>query len=264
LRFKLIGSVVTGIVIAVIGAMYASSLTENPNYNQYILFGLNGLVLLGVSMVPFVIKNHTASYLKAHGKGLAKIEQIEDLTRLVEEVKQEFHDESLALKAKLDVKSGVATSLKDEERLAVINLNSNLYDWFHRLTGSIYSDSIKEVEERELNIDDLYIKLGNSEATFKLFVEDNDVMTKYLNLKSDILAAFAQQRISATTEIKLKLNRIIQPAITQVHLTNNRQLREKMIKETHDYGDFAMEKHKDLSIQLNEFQTSCRTLLYKI
>jgi len=64
--------------------------TSNEMIMDYLLLLLNSVILLSLILIPFLSKNWLIPYLNEKGKGLARKEDIEEITEKVESVKVDY------------------------------------------------------------------------------------------------------------------------------------------------------------------------------
>ena len=248
---------VLGISAIIALAMFISTLITDPVYKEYIQYVLSGLVMLTMAIVPFFIESHTKKYLETKGANLAQKEDLEDLTLIVSQVKKQFESDNAILKAKLDVVSGTALNLKDEERKAIIALNESYFKWISMIRGNLIASSISDIENHENGIKEAFNEMVYKESAFILFIGNNDMLTDYTSLKIKSTDGYVTQRSEIVENIK--------SGLFSIENTSNRgdidEFRNEILQQIKNFGT-VLEQQQDIMRMELQFQLKCRTFLY--
>ena len=120
------------------------------------------------------------SYLTEKGKSAALKEDIQELTREVETVKDEFTREQEILKTDLQWILNNEISYRSEERTALINFHGIVNEWLYSISEVGYGnynktniDQLIEIRQRNASF---YSKAGISKARITLLVEDDKLV----------------------------------------------------------------------------------------
>ena len=255
---KLIAGLVFGITVIIALAMYISTLITDPIYKNFVLYALSGLMMLTIAIIPFFIESHTKKYLETKGANLAQKEDLKELTTIVTEVKNKFVTDSAILQSKLDVVSGHALNLKDEERKAVIALNESYFRWVSMIRGDIITSSVDELNSHEATINEAYAEMLQKEATFILFIGNNQMSEDFSNLKITSLTAFGTERLKATASIKLNLFEIS----TAKDLIGLKEKYDDIGDKAAIFSERMIEQVQGIIVKQFAFQRLCREFLY--
>jgi hypothetical protein len=115
------------------------------------------IVLEGLAVIVGLYLAFGKSYFQEKGKNLATIEDIQEITNLVEEVKIKFTKESDFLRSKLSLYSQNFHSIKTLERSAIIEVNLKYSEWLNSLGNfSLAYYSYDNFEE--LKLKDMYFE----------------------------------------------------------------------------------------------------------
>ncbi|MEY2830686.1 MAG: hypothetical protein RIQ33_2544 [Bacteroidota bacterium] len=107
------------------------------------------LLIIGLYLALF------KSYFQEKGKNLATLEDIEEITELVEQVKTTFIKQTENLKANLQFLTNVQVGIASEERNAIIDYNLKYFRWLNLLLDS----SMKDINTYDDNELDKYVQL---------------------------------------------------------------------------------------------------------
>jgi hypothetical protein len=256
------GCLVIGVVVIVGLAMFASAFVTDPAYEDYIQYILSGLVMLTMAVVPFFIENHTKKYFETKGANLAQKEDLAELTTIVNEVKSKFETDSAILKAKLDVASGIALNLKDEERKAVVALNQGYFKWVSLLRGDFIASSVAAIDVNEDAISKAYNELLCCEASFVLFVGSTSLHGDYLTLRNASYAEYVLQRIETVGNIKGCLWSLIDSPINDDDSRHNQNCASEVVRNIQYFGAHVITVGQTIGIMELAFQKNCKDFLY--
>ncbi|MDI5950272.1 hypothetical protein [Flavobacterium yafengii] len=220
------------------------------------------ILLIAFLILYFLIKNMLPSYFGEKGKNLATKQDITDITEKVESVKQIFTAQNEKLKFNLQFLTSSQLGLYQEERNAIIDYNQKLAIWINVLTNSdfagIDTKSSLEIEEYKKLISNSYSDLLESEAKFKLFVDNSELTNQADNLKILILDKLCD--IANSCLIELKYNNI--------NLERSGNDTEKLHDERmtfHDnYNKSIVENITLIAPVIREFRKNCKDYLYRL
>lgn len=144
---------------------------------------LNGLVLLAV--LCFGIWE---SYFKEKGKNIATKEDIGDITKEVEDVKQFFNESLEQFKNDLNLTTQVRFTLKSAELEALLNLYDKYFVWFNSMQ-SFNVPSLREPFQKEINriIEKSYLDFLMADSKANLFIKSKEILVLKSTLKLSTL-----------------------------------------------------------------------------
>lgn len=137
------------------------------------------IIIVPVSLVILymVQKNFLSNYLNQKGKNLAQKEDLEEITSLVESVKNDFNKDIEHLRSDLGVSSNAKISLIQEEKNAIVELYKSYFSWYVSNTilssrATSFDNSV--VESAIADLDSKNIEMSRAEAVFDLYVKAAD------------------------------------------------------------------------------------------
>lgn len=164
--------------------------------NQYqILIITIEIIILLISLYIGFFKN----YFNEKGKQLALKEDVEEITRIVENTKAIFIKDIEYIKSELQVKTNNKSKFNEKKMEIILEFFSNLMTW---------KDSINNISAFELSTPDRYNdrkrliqtsynKLEKSHRTIKFFINSatfsqstSNLITSLLSLKTEIIAGY--------------------------------------------------------------------------
>lgn len=139
----------------------------------------NGLVLLAVLCFGL-----WESYFKEKGKNFATKEDIGDITKEVEDVKQFFNESLEKFKHELNLSTQIRFSLKSAEIEALLNLYDKYFVWFNSMQ-SFSPPSLREPFQKEISriIDKSYLEFLIADSKADLFIKSKEILTLKSTLK---------------------------------------------------------------------------------
>jgi hypothetical protein len=178
------------------------------------------------------------SYFSEKGKSLALKQDIEDLTRQVEAVKNEFTKEQEFLKKDLQRALSNEVSYRDEERNALIQFHGKINEWMYSILEVGFSnynksniDSLIETRKRNASF---YATTGVTKSKVDLLVEDKQLIKLTAKL---YIVALAFHHWTDMEFLKLQQNCESQKSITErfmviiKNLDQHKELGEEMAKD---------------------------------
>jgi hypothetical protein len=131
------------------------------------------------------------SYLTEKGKSAALKEDLNELTREVESVKNEFTKEQEILKIDLQRLLTNEVSYRDEERKAIILFHTTISEWIYTILeviqGNYNKTNIDSLILIRNDISKFYGKAGITKSKISLLVEDSELVKKSHELYSATL-----------------------------------------------------------------------------
>ena len=145
---------------------------------------INALLLI---ILGFVIKNYLPSYFHEKGKNLATKEDISDITKIVEQVKNEFISETELLKTKLQFQSSQKQLLLNEERNVLLYFYEQVTCWQHLcqdLTSatSYFDNDIQRIRSYQMKLNSVSFNSYTALARVKLFIDEAKINELALQL----------------------------------------------------------------------------------
>ncbi len=152
-------------------------------FGDYITFTIiyTVIVILG----GFILKNLLPSYFNQKGKNLADKEDIAELTKRIESVKQDFSKDIESFKNKLSYEREYKMRQKIEERDAIYDFWSNICEWNANLAVHKYEDTNFETYKvAKINIDQLNKCIRNTTSSHSIILlkVDNEKILEISNL----------------------------------------------------------------------------------
>lgn len=131
------------------------------------------LIILNAANIFF------GSFFKTKGKNLATSQDISDLTKKVELVKQEFAEKDATLRSKLDLLTNLQLNLKNDERVACISFHKAMTSWVSLCTeaGPSLTDAFnnQEIRMKIRDYDEAYSKVKDEQAVLELYIADEEL-----------------------------------------------------------------------------------------
>lgn len=140
-----------------------------------------------ISLLVFYLgKNYLPSYFGEKGKNQATKEDIGDITKIVENIKNDLVQQNELLKAELSITNQHRLNIKSAEREALLDFNARISAWIYsvlRFTLSNYNlENYKDLKTVSLNFSNRQYECDLAEAHLVLFMHDKE----FLELKKDL------------------------------------------------------------------------------
>jgi hypothetical protein len=157
-----------------------------PNLTVLGLFCAGALWLIKKAIES--VSNTIPAYLNEKAKNLASKQDIADITREVEKVKDEFTSKTEQLRTDLQYYNQLRFSVKTEERNSIIVCHERLAVWIAMLTSIAFGnfdddDDNEGIIKHMRSIEAAYFQVLIAQAKMGLYVRDGDFMTIFSNLK---------------------------------------------------------------------------------
>lgn len=223
------------------------------------------VVVIGIVILYFTMKNLLPSYFNEKGKNLATKEDIREITEMVENVKHSFLNETEKFKNDLHKFSSIHLSLVAEEKKAIIDYNEFFSYWFNLLTdhqlGNIEIDNNDEVDKYNKMIGESYRNFLNSETRFILFVENDELHQKSYELKLEVLKKIMSPMASYL--MKQKENNLLVNLYHEQSQERIEQSKKKLLIYS-EYSEIVISGLREIIPIKMEFQKKCHNYLYKL
>lgn len=233
-------------------------MTESGNIiSNWMLFILFAAVAGAVQYIIF--------YFREKGKNLATKEDIADITRKMEAVKQQFTNDTEKLKNALAILANVQTSVASVERNAIIDFNKSLFSYLNLIrTGlPIHDSSSNEALNKFLKkLEEMQQHTQQDLILFNLFIDDTTLITESSHLYSKTLSMEGD-----LYEDILNIQ-LINNEFSQIDKTNSeakiRKTRERtaLIKQIINKQSQTY-KNSILELKIS-FQNHCRNYIYRL
>ncbi|WP_149242570.1 hypothetical protein [Dyadobacter sp. 32] len=238
---------------------------------EYEGFAYTATVAIVGIIIGFLIKDYLPSYFKKKGENLATKEDIGEITKLVEEVKSSFNQETEVLKANLQILNGIKLGIAAEERAAIVDFNVKYFRWFYSLIDTTCGDAdfrnSAELEAYLKKIKSLYVDMKDCMAKFNLFVENESLKQESLALCVDTIEKFAMvppkfilELISTNNKIKI-FEEGVQSSETRSQIDSLKDDQYRIQQET---ATSNIRNATPLAQKQREFQKSCNVYLNKL
>jgi hypothetical protein len=196
------------------------------------------LVIQILILIAAVYLAFFKSYLTEKGKSAALKEDLQELTREVESVKNEFTREQEILKTDLQRILNNEISYRNEERSALINYHGIINEWHYSILevgfGNYNKSNVEQlIEVRQRNAS-FYAKAGISKSKIELLVEEKELVKAAREL---YVAALDFHHWTDMEFFKLQQNCESQKSLTDrfliviKNLEANREIAEDMAKQ---------------------------------
>jgi hypothetical protein len=160
--------------------------TETIIISSLITIATNAIVILVSSSNLFLLlKNVLPAYFTEKGKNIATREDIAGITREVEKVKEEFTAKSEELRTDLLYFNQVRSSIKTEERNAIVNCYEKYHLWRTTITEISFADlkSPEAAIEKIADIEALYQQVSLAESKMLLYIGKDAYATIFAHLR---------------------------------------------------------------------------------
>lgn len=226
------------------------------------------IILVGIAILYFTVKNLLPGYFKQKGKNLATKEDISEITRLVESVRHTFTKETEQLKIRLQFVTSLHGSLLSEERNTIIDVNEKYFYWLNLFSNGVLGvldiEDNADIQRFAKHIEESYASFVNSQTRFDLFI-DNLELTKGL---SDLRNATLEKLHTLTSHYLLKekfKNREIASATSAPSgLKDLDRLRKEKLEIRKEFISEMLAAYKDIVTPAFQFQRACRKHLYQL
>lgn len=216
------------------------------------------LAVLGLLVWSLVQKHYLSSYLSEKGRKLAEKEDIAAVTKLVENVRHSFTQQTEELKAELGVLSSTRINLLSEERDAIIAYYQALH-LFIRVAGQPKIPPPDADDAAFFAVYDQILSahadLERAGAAFELFVEDEKLREKKVAVQIGAIQRFmiaAPEVVGRLQAISIQV-RQVKTTLSQVQetLRSNAQ-NESFVGEAKSAIEQAPQRISDLMKQYTE------------
>lgn len=132
-----------------------------------------------INLVLFLLVQFVFSYFKEKGKNLATKEDVAKITQEIEAVKQVFINESIKLKADLDLLTNFKFSFVGEEKKALLKFNKHYSIWFTTISiepvKAAYNYDNAGINELVKRIDLSFNKFTTAQFKLQFLIEDPEI-----------------------------------------------------------------------------------------
>ncbi|WP_419174388.1 hypothetical protein [Desulfosediminicola sp.] len=229
-----------------------------------------------IAILCAAIGGYLGSYLNNKAKNLATKEDVKDITRLVEGVKNKFNNDLEHVKAELEIISTTRLNLLKEERNTIVDFNLSYYKWYHsniQLSEACKSYSNDRAQKCFEKIEISFIDMLINEAKFELIVEDDNLISQKNNLKTVTLEALFNKPQSFLLEIQkynLKYDYLYEKLRTtkddkeeDIFVEKITEIINKKIKLHDSYLSETLNIHDSVHQAQKTFRDSSKLYLYK-
>lgn len=168
--------------------------------NLHILMFLEGvIIIIGLYLAFF------KSYFQEKGKNVATSEDIENITRKVENVKKEIAEDFALSKSKIDILYNIELKQISNEKEALINFHRTFSLWFNKLTSSLNlldDSNNSEISSKIKEYNEVYQKVLDEYSILEIYCENQEFLTLISNLKIKILQELSKNHPQTLLRIK--------------------------------------------------------------
>jgi hypothetical protein len=154
---------------------------------EYLINGI--VVVLNIAILFIVVRQN--KYFGKKGENQAVIEDIGEITTIVESIKKDLANQNDLIKAQLSHRSKHELELKNEERQAYFDLNRRMSAWLYSMVRFSFSAySFENYEELKFKYDEFnkcQYEFDVADGHLNLFNQDIDFHEHKLNLEKAIL-----------------------------------------------------------------------------
>lgn len=201
------------------------------------------LILLGLYLAFF------QSYFKEKGKNLATKEDIAEITKLVEGVKNQIH---YSTQSKL--------SLKTEERNALVNYYEKYNYWLNAILDTYFGGIIEEnkhkLKEFELRLNDAKFNFELAEGRKEVFVNNKelDELLKVLKIETMELQHLIERKIGELERWFWEVDSMKASTPLEQQLDKYKELLDKKSKIVDEMNKERIEKYREIAPKDKQFQ----------
>ncbi|MEK6482412.1 hypothetical protein WJR50_33055 [Catalinimonas sp. 4WD22] len=219
-------------------------------------------------------------YVREKAKNQAQLEDIKELTKSVEEVKQRFTKETEYLRAELQVLTSKKSLIFTEEKEAIIQYFANLNQWFHDgLSIPIVeynNGNLHKIQEKLDEMEKYYNQTNIAYSRVELFIEEETLVNigHVLNIETMMMHHFCKS-IMQKVESALKREKAVVDLMTSegfdinalgqkmkdYYLYESRDSREKREKAVDEYFEKIPDYSGPVGIQRIKFIKQARNYL---
>lgn len=229
------------------------------------------IIIIGVVVLYFTLKNLLPSYFSEKGKNLATQEDVGKITLLVEQVKQSFVKETEQLKANLNLLTNIQSSLFSEERSAIIEYNDKYFKWLNMLVDTSMNDvnkfSNEELETHSKLISDSYRDFSTAQIRFDLFVENIELRAFAAEMKiktMEMLLDHPYKCITSLQSITREWERVQKFESQETHSEKHKEYLDKFTATMDTFRKDVLENYRTIYPLNIQFQKMCRDHLYQL
>jgi hypothetical protein len=141
---------------------------------------LQFIITLIILIFLIIRKYIVPSYFSQKGKNLADKQDVENLTKKIENIKSSFNEKIEYLRTDLNFKNQNRISVTSYEREAILNVNEKYAEWLNSLMNISFSlitvKNYSLIENYFSELKDRKIEFENSEAKLHIFMNDDELM----------------------------------------------------------------------------------------
>lgn len=218
-----------------------------------------------VLVVPLLyFRNFLPSFANEKGKNLATKQDIGEITRIAEGIKNELTQKTEELKAQLLLINQHKLSIKNAEREAIFNYNSKLSAWIYFLVRFAFSkynlDNFNELDKHFDEEAKRQYELDVAEAHLTLFLND----PQFLKLKMDLTTSVIEySRLLSKTIVEAKYVFRKAEITIEHHPENKMDIGKEMNEELKSLLDTYRKTSLEQYSKIHKLHTQMGELLYK-
>lgn len=204
--------------------------------------------------------------MKYKAKNLATKEDIGEITKIVESIKTDMVKDTEILKAQLSLQNQNKYSLKSEERKALIDFHTKLYNWINRIVNTNSIDSIAELNDAIKSLENAYFEFKNAECFLELFFQE----VNFMELKSKLMQVSLEYQADVKKYYIEKIYNLISyenQNVNDTDVTKIETLEEHHAKLLNQFREFTLAtnvKYVNLSKKSGEMTLLIKKYLYTI
>lgn len=189
------------------------------------------------------------SYFQEKGKNLATKEDVEEITELVEKVKNQIHYNT---QSKL--------SLKTEERTVLVNYYENYNYWLNTVLniyfGGIIEENKEKLKEFESRLKDAKFKYDIAEGKKEVFVNNNEIdeHLNQLKIKTLELQHIVEEKINELEYLFFEIENMRKTTPIENQLEEFKKLLAKKKIILKSLNEQRLEKYKEIAPMDKKFQ----------
>ncbi|MDO8945536.1 MAG: hypothetical protein Q7U88_00085 [Desulfocapsaceae bacterium] len=218
------------------------------------------LIQSSIFIILLVLNYIFTSYFRQKGKNLADKEDIQQLTKLVEEVKSSFLHETEHLRANLNLITSIETSIQSEERNAIIELIkccTELINLCFIPARLIREDKLIELEEHRRQLDIGFSELLVKESMFDLFITDAELH----RLKKKLITNIITNQYTASYNFIVEIINILTAIQNKVDRSKIGEDYNQYVEKYRDFCNKNTAFYKETESIRNPFYYNCKLFL---
>ncbi|GEM_PF-3370988 len=229
------------------------------------------IIFVALILVYLVLKNLLSNYFSQKGRNLAQQEDIQILTRKIEEAKEQFIERTEKLKSQLSLISRLQFEHKSEERNAFLRFHEAMFTWINGCLdfghGGIDDYNNDSIDQRIFFLNEAHQKVNDALSILELYLVDIELLDSINSLKLAILENLSFAPIQCLRTLQ-KLN-LEKKELNSIPTIEERELKLQEFfnnrKKIHsDFRIIIFNGYKSVTNEIKNYQKNSRKYLKRI